>query len=124
MSTGPPSAPLNLRVLEVHKDYVVISWDPPQSDKGEKILGYEIEKSLKGGAFVNAGYVESHETRFKVTRLHEGNEYVIKVVAENRIGLGASAKTEPTLVKLPFRESICVFCYLGIRGETVLLYFL
>jgi titin len=106
MFSGPPSAPVNLRVMEVYKDFVVVSWEPPLSNGGEKILGYDIEKSIKGCMFVNAGYTKSVDTRFKVTRLHEGKEYIIKVSAENRIGMGAAAKTESILVKIPFGEKM------------------
>ena len=104
---APPSAPRNLRVTEISRDYVVIAWDAPLSDGNEKLLGYEIEKSMAGGAgtFVSAGYVDVGTQTFRVTRLHEGCDYLFRVSAENRVGLGQPAITEqPVTVKLPFGE--------------------
>jgi len=106
--TAPPSAPQNVRVTEIARDYVIIAWEPPLSDGNEKLLGYEVEKSMAGGGgvYVSAGYVDVGTLSFRVTRLHEGCEYMFRVSAENRVGLGQPAATErPVTVKLPFGES-------------------
>ena len=94
-------------MTEIARDYVVIAWDAPLSDGNEKLLGYEVEKSMAGGAgtFVSAGYVDVGTQAFRVTRLHEGCDYLFRVSAENRVGLGPPAITErPVTVKLPFGE--------------------
>ncbi len=54
-----PSVPRNIRIVEVYKDYVTIAWDRPESDGGEPIIAYEIEKSLGGAMYVNAGRCEA-----------------------------------------------------------------
>ena len=105
---APPSAPRNLRVTEVARDYVILAWEPPSFDGNEKLLGYEVEKSMAGGGgtYVSAGYVDVGTLSFRVTRLHEGCDYMFRVSAENRVGLGQPAATEqPVTVKLPFGES-------------------
>ena len=66
--SAPPSAPNNLRIIEVYKDYIVIAWDDPEFDGGEPIRGYTIEKSLSGGTFVGAGSVGFGENKFKVIK--------------------------------------------------------
>jgi len=107
-SVAPPSAPRNLRVTEISRDYVVIAWEKPVFDGNEQLLGYEIEKSMAGGGgtFVSAGYVDVGTMSFRVTRLHEGCDYLFRVSAENRVGLGPPAITEqPVTVKLPFGKS-------------------
>lgn len=91
--------------MEVSKDYVVITWEPPTCDGGEKISGYEVEKSLDGMIFVSAGYVDSSVLRHKIIRLHDGYDYIFRVSAENRIGLGDPVTLEkPVTCKLPFGE--------------------
>ena len=45
--------------MEVYKDYVTIAWDPPESDGGEPIIAYEIEKSLGGAMYVSAARCEA-----------------------------------------------------------------
>lgn len=107
---APPSPPRNVRIVEVSRDYVLLAWEPPSADGNEKIIGYEIEKSLisrVGGSsgFVSAGYVDGSNLSCRVTRLHEGCEYLFRVSAENRIGLSQPVTTDqPVLVKLPFGE--------------------
>jgi len=100
-------------VTDVGRDHVIVSWEPPDSDGNEPLLGYEVEKSaavggLTGGAagtFVSAGYVDAGTLSFRVTRLHEGCDYVLRVSAENRVGLSQPAATErPVTVKLPFGQ--------------------
>ena len=47
------------------------------------------------------------ERTFKATKLFQGNGYLFRVTAENRVGLGEPAQTEkPTIAKLPYGESI------------------
>ena len=105
LSLGPPTPPKNLKVKEVNKDYVVLNWEPPEYDGGEKIPGYEVEKALAGGMFVPAGY--SDETEFKVTKLYEGNEYQFLVKAENKIGMSQAASLEKAVkAKLPYGNKV------------------
>jgi len=94
-------------VTEVGRDYVILAWEPPRSDGNEKLLGYEVEKSMAagGGTFVSAGYVDVDTLTFRVTRLHEGCNYLFRVSAENRVGLSQPTCTErPVTVKLPFGQ--------------------
>ena len=95
-------------MTEVARDYVIIAWEPPASDGNEQLLGYEVEKSMAGagGTYVSAGYVDVGTLSFRVTRLHEGCDYMFRVSAENRVGLSQPAATErPVTVKLPFGQS-------------------
>ena len=63
--TAPPPPPKNIRIIEVYKDYITIGWDPPESDGGDVITGYEIEKSLQGNMFVGAGHVDANVSKIK-----------------------------------------------------------
>ncbi len=107
-----PSAPQNLRVTEVYKDYVVISWDAPKQDGGSPIKGYTIERAdAKRRNFTSAGTVDADTFSFKVTKLYEGSEYLFSVSAENAIGQSEPAMLqEPVKARLPFgkyRGYIC-----------------
>ena len=105
---APPSAPRNLRIVEVSHNDVLIDWEPPSSDCKEHVLGYKIEKSLitdvcGSSGFVSVGYVDRNILSYRVTRLHEGCKYMFRVGAENRFGMGQEATTEqPVLIKMPF----------------------
>ena len=47
-TAGAPTAPQEVRVTEVNKDYVILTWQEPESDGGEEITEYLVEKSLSG----------------------------------------------------------------------------
>ena len=105
-----PDAPQNLKVTEVSRDYVVLTWEVPENDGGANITSYTIEKKDASKAYWGtSGTVEAGVYTFKVKKLFEGSEYLFRVAAENRIGLGEFAElTEPVEARLPFGE--CVFC--------------
>uniref|UniRef100_A0A4W4EEP4 Titin n=1 Tax=Electrophorus electricus TaxID=8005 RepID=A0A4W4EEP4_ELEEL len=68
-----PSAPNNLKVQEITKESVTLSWEPPALDGG-------INKTL------------IQETKFKTSPLEEGIEYEFRVFAENIVGIGRCSK--------------------------------
>ena len=101
-----PSVPLNLRVTEVYKDFVVLAWDAPEHDGGAPIIGYTVEKrDMKRAAFAKVETVDSNTLTLKVPKLVEGNEYMFRVNAENEIGVSDwTSLTEPVKARLPFGE--------------------
>ena len=42
--TEKPEPVSNLRAIETNPEYIVIAWDPPESDGGTPLLGYVVEK--------------------------------------------------------------------------------
>ena len=42
--TEKPEPVSNLRGVETNPEYIVIAWDPPESDGGTPLLGYVVEK--------------------------------------------------------------------------------
>uniref|UniRef100_A0A8C3XEU6 Titin n=1 Tax=Cyanoderma ruficeps TaxID=181631 RepID=A0A8C3XEU6_9PASS len=97
---GPPTGPIN--ILEVTPEYMVISWRPPKDDGGSPIINYIVEKrqsKKETWGVVSSG--TSH-TKIKVPRLQKGCEYIFRVRAENKIGIGAPLDSEPTVAKHMF----------------------
>ncbi len=103
-ASDKPGPPRNLRIKEVNKDYLVIAWDAPESDGGERITGYTIEKrDARKTNYISSGSVDGDSLEFKVTKLIEGNEYYVRVSSENKIGQSEPAETsEPVKARLPF----------------------
>lgn len=101
---GKPAAPQSLRVTEVNKDYVVLQWEPPEADGGSEITGYVIEKKdVSKLNWFSAGTVDGRTTKFRCTKLLEGTEYLFRVSAENKIGMGEGAEiSEAITAKLPY----------------------
>lgn len=103
---GKPSAPLNLRVVEVSRDFAVLSWDVPETDGGAPITSYTIEKrDMSKDTFITVSSTD--QLTFKVKRLFEGGQYLFRVAAENKIGIGEYTQlANPVTAKLPFGKCV------------------
>ena len=104
MCSDRPSPPQNLRVTEVYKDFITVTWDIPESDGGSPITGYLVErKSSTKQTWIRVGETDAKTLTIKATKLTEGHEYLFKAYAINEIGQSDPAETpEPTMAKLPF----------------------
>uniref|UniRef100_A0A3B1JHN2 Uncharacterized protein n=1 Tax=Astyanax mexicanus TaxID=7994 RepID=A0A3B1JHN2_ASTMX len=99
---GPPIGPVN--ILEVTPDHMVIQWRAPKDDGGTPLMNYVIEKKdvkkpWEPWSVVSSG---SLSTQAKVPRLEKGREYVVRIRAENKIGIGAALESPPTIAKHMF----------------------
>ncbi|MDE1863357.1 MAG: fibronectin type III domain-containing protein [Thaumarchaeota archaeon] len=90
-----PGAPQNLTLDSVNSSSATISWDPPLSNGGSPITGYEIERSgseslqkasrnSTGPAYFSFG----NGTTFDDISLDGGSTYIYIVFAKNLAGLG------------------------------------
>lgn len=41
---GGPASPLAVRVSDVNKDYVFLTWQPPSADGASPVQGYYVER--------------------------------------------------------------------------------
>lgn len=89
---GPPTGPI--KVDEIDATSVTISWEAPELDGGAPLSGYVVEQRDAH----RPGWLPVSEsvtrTTFKFTRLIEGNEYVFRVAATNRFGIGSYLQSE------------------------------
>uniref|UniRef100_A0A7N8YP90 non-specific serine/threonine protein kinase n=1 Tax=Mastacembelus armatus TaxID=205130 RepID=A0A7N8YP90_9TELE len=99
---GPPIGPIN--ILEVHPDHMMIQWRAPKDDGGTPIINYVVEKKDVKKPWEPWSVVSSSgvSTRAKVSRLEKGREYIVRVRAENKIGIGAGLESPPTIAKHMF----------------------
>ena len=101
-----PGPPLDVEVSEVTKDSAVVTWKAPESDGGSPITGYVVERSLAASArFLQVNKQPVTELKLKVEELVEDNEYVFRVIAENKVGPGEpSEPSKPVMARDPWRK--------------------
>ena len=78
---------------------MTVNCSAPTSDGGSPITGYYVEKKDKFGPRFSRVNVEPVKaTSFNVTGLTQGDEYVFRIVAENKAGPGKPSG--PSVVQL------------------------
>uniref|UniRef100_A0A670Y8E7 Titin n=1 Tax=Pseudonaja textilis TaxID=8673 RepID=A0A670Y8E7_PSETE len=97
---GPPQGPLS--VSDVTIDKCVLAWLPPLDDGGASIDHYVVEKRETSRLAWTSVATEVPVTKLKVTKLLKGNEYVFRVMAVNKYGVGEALESEPVLAVNPF----------------------
>ncbi|XP_058490526.1 myomesin-1 isoform X1 [Solea solea] len=100
---GAPGAPLDVRCLDVNKDYIIVTWKQPAVDGGNSILGYFVDRCEVG----TTHWIQCNDTpvkfaRFPVTSLVEGRSYVFRVRAVNKSGMSHPSRvSEPVAAMDP-----------------------
>lgn len=70
------------------KEHIIIQWLKPESDGGNEIRTYLVDKREKKSlrwTRVNKDYI-IYDTRLKITGLFEGSDYQFRVTAVNAAG--------------------------------------
>lgn len=73
---------------------VTVTWEPPEKDGGANVSGYVVEQ--RNAHQPGWTTISESVTRpcFKFTRLSEGTEYVFRVAAMNRFGVGGFLQSD------------------------------
>ena len=111
-----PDAPEAPMVSEIFKDSALVAWQPPISDGGSPITGYQLERMTDvGNKWIRATKAPVRETSLRMDDLQEGTNYQYRVIAENKAGPGKpSAPSEPFAAKDPWGKALLdIFPYLG-----------
>ena len=101
-----PGPPIDVDVSEVTKDSAVVTWKAPDSDGGSPITGYVVERSLATSArWLRVNKQSVPDLKLKVEELVEDNEYIFRVIAENKVGPGEpSQPSKPVMARDPWRK--------------------
>lgn len=98
-----PAAPIGpIDILEVTPDSMMIEWRPPKDDGGSPITNYIVEKRESNKETWGGVSSSSLATSINITRLQKGTEYVVRVRAQNKMGIGAPLESKPTVAEHSF----------------------
>uniref|UniRef100_A0A4W3ISE0 Titin n=1 Tax=Callorhinchus milii TaxID=7868 RepID=A0A4W3ISE0_CALMI len=97
---GPPEGPI--QVTGVTAEKCSLAWSPPQHDGGSNISHYIIEKRETSRLAWTVVTSDLQTTMHKVTKLLEGNEYIFRIMAVNKYGVGEPLESIPVMMKNPF----------------------
>lgn len=97
---GPPDGQLKVKVISAEK--CNLHWNPPSNDGGATISHYVIEK--RETSRVTWTGVEAHveALSYKVTKLVPGKEYIFRIAAVNKYGVGEFLESDPFIARNPF----------------------
>lgn len=125
-TTDKPGIPVGpLRLDETDGVSVTVSWEPPEKDGGANISGYTVEQReahVPGWTTVSESVTR---TTFKFTKLLEETEYVFRVAAANRFGMGAYLQSDVIECKSPkskYLNCLQEFAAMNNMAHIILLY--
>ena len=96
---GPPDC---LTVSGIAAEKCVLNWIHPPHDGGAKVEYFIIQKRETSRlAWTNVA-TDLQANRFKVTKLLKGNEYVFRVMAVNKYGIGEPVESEAVICVNPY----------------------
>uniref|UniRef100_A0A672I7Y2 Titin n=1 Tax=Salarias fasciatus TaxID=181472 RepID=A0A672I7Y2_SALFA len=100
-----PGPPDSLTVTDVTAEKCVLNWLHPTHDGGAKIEYFIIQRRETSRlAWTNVA-TDLQANRFKVTKLLKGNEYIFRVMAVNKYGVGEPIESEPVICANPYTVS-------------------
>ena len=99
---GPPESP---EIVETFGDHITLTWQPPAFDGGSPVTGYYVERCVSTSTrWLKVTKEAISELTFSDTEVIEDNEYSYRIMAENKVGVGAPCSpTKPVIAKDPWR---------------------
>uniref|UniRef100_A0A4W3IYH8 Fibronectin type-III domain-containing protein n=1 Tax=Callorhinchus milii TaxID=7868 RepID=A0A4W3IYH8_CALMI len=90
---GPPVGPIKFEGISA--EHITLAWLPPKDDGGSKITNYVVEKREANRKTWMEVTNEVKECLCSVPKLLEGHEYVFRIMAQNKYGVGEPLDSEP-----------------------------
>uniref|UniRef100_A0A672NQH8 Myomesin-2-like n=1 Tax=Sinocyclocheilus grahami TaxID=75366 RepID=A0A672NQH8_SINGR len=98
-----PGAPMDIKIHDANRDYVIVSWKPPNTTTEGPIVGYFVDRCEVG----TENWVQCNDSPVKICKypvqgLFEGHSYYFRVRAVNSRGIGRPSRmSEPIAGKAP-----------------------
>ncbi|XP_010794773.1 myomesin-2 [Notothenia coriiceps] len=98
---GAPGAPMDIKIHDANRDYVITSWKPPNTTTEGPILGYFVDKCEVGTE--NWTQCNDHPIKickYPVPGLFEGHSYYFRVRAVNSKGVSKACRMSEPIAAL------------------------
>ncbi|XP_068173669.1 myomesin-2 isoform X2 [Antennarius striatus] len=111
VSDGPPpvpnapGAPMDIKIHDANRDYVIVSWKPPNTTTEGPILGYFVDKCEVGTE--NWTQCNDHPIKickYPISGLFEGHSYYFRVRAVNSHGISKASRMSDPIAALDVTE--------------------
>lgn len=99
---GAPSAPIKFE--EIGAEKITLSWLPPKDDGGSKVTNYVIWRRVANRKTWVPVTSEPKERIWTVENLMEGHEYVFRIMAQNKYGVGEPLDSDPEVARNLYSE--------------------
>uniref|UniRef100_A0A8C0KIA2 Myomesin 2 n=1 Tax=Canis lupus dingo TaxID=286419 RepID=A0A8C0KIA2_CANLU len=99
--TGAPGAPMDLQCHDANRDYVIVTWKPPNTTTESPVIGYFIDRCEVGtDNWVQCNDAPVKICKYPVTGLFEGRSYVFRVRAVNSAGISRPSRVSEAVAAL------------------------
>lgn len=97
------------------RNSLTVIWKPPLDDGGSEITSFALQmKDVKGTKWTSVSSTISSNKQ-RIMKLTEHREYLFRVAAENKFGLGEWLESKPRMAKLPYGKQILII--VGLNHE-------
>ncbi|KAI2657515.1 Myomesin-2 [Labeo rohita] len=96
-----PGAPMDIKIHDANRDYVIVSWKPPNTTTEGPIIGYFVDRCEVG----TENWVQCNDSPVKICKypvqgLFEGHSYYFRVRAVNSRGIGKPSRMSEPIAAL------------------------
>uniref|UniRef100_A0A8D1UD62 Myomesin 2 n=2 Tax=Sus scrofa TaxID=9823 RepID=A0A8D1UD62_PIG len=98
---GAPGAPMDVHCHDANRDYVIVTWKPPNTTKESPVLGYFIDRCEVGtDNWVQCNDAPVKICKYPVSGLVEGRSYTFRVRAVNSAGVSRPSRASEAVAAL------------------------
>ncbi|XP_075058583.1 myomesin-2 isoform X2 [Mixophyes fleayi] len=98
---GSPGAPMDVECYDANKDYVIVTWKPPNTASEAPVIGYFVDKCEVGTEnWIQCNDAPVKICKYPVTGLFEGRSYLFRVRAVNKAGISRPSRVSIAVAAL------------------------
>lgn len=106
-------------LVDSDRTFIKIKWDPPRSDGGSPVSGYDVERrDLKSSRWIKVNNWPVTERVYTDDTVTDGHAYEYRVIANNKAGPSEPSLPSKSMVAKPLKEAPKLNLD-GLRGKTI-----